>query len=385
MCRQTWSGSRAGVFVACVLMIACTSDKLSQTDMTTPHEANATDDSHGARFPDSTALGDGLVQDQRLPRDAAQLDSRADAPVGDRGLAQDLGLEPDTASSKPCPVLPADDPWNTDISKLPLRPDSATLIEHMGPSDGLKADFGTVWQGAPNGIPYVVVRADQPLLPIVFYLYANQSDPGPYPIPRDAPIEGGPSATGDRHVIGLDPTRCKLYELFKATPSAEGWRAANGAVFDLRRRSPTRPIGWTSADAAGLPIYPGLVRREEVQTGAIRHALRVTFAETRRAFILPATHYASSNTSANLPPMGLRLRLKQRVDISGYSSANQVILRALKTYGLIVADNGSNWYISGAPDPAWDDDDLQRLRQIKGSEFEVVDTGAIHTSYDVTP
>jgi hypothetical protein len=247
----------------------------------------------------------------------------------------------------------------------------------IGLSTGLHPDFGTVYQGAPNGIPFVVVNSSQPLVPMTF-TYASESDPGPYPIPPNAPIEGGPSATGDRHVIVIDADAKKLYETFNSAPDGKGgWTADAGAVFDLASNA-LRPAYWTSADAAGLPIFPGLVRYDEaVVNGAIPHALRFTVSRTQHGFIEPARHWASSSTDPALPPMGLRVRLKASVDISTYPPEVQAILRALKTYGMFVADNGSNWYVSGAPDPRWNDANLATLSAIKGSDFEAVDTGPI--------
>lgn len=270
-------------------------------------------------------------------------------------------------------LFPATNPWNTDISAYPLHPLSSSFIASIGSQGHLHPDFGTVWDGAPNGIPYVVVRSDQPLVPVSFD-YAGESDPGPYPIPADAPIEGGPNSTGDRHVLILDPAHSKLYELYDAHKVGTSWEAGSGAIFDLTSNR-LRPDGWTSADAAGLPILPGLVRYDEVARGEITHALRFTVSRTQRGYIHPATHYASSSTDPNLPPMGLRLRLKASYPISGFPPKVQVILRALKKYGMIVADNGSSWYMSGAPDPRWNDDELRTLSQVPGSAFEAVDTG----------
>ncbi len=277
-------------------------------------------------------------------------------------------------------VFPANNPWNTDISAYPVHSNSASYIASIGLNTGLHPDFGTVWNGAPNGIPYVTVGAGQALVPITFTAYGSESDPGPYPIPPGAPVEGGPSGTGDRHVIVVDTANRRLYELFRAFPNASGgWDADSGAVFDLDSNA-MRPAGWTSADAAGLPIFPGLVRYDEaVEQGEIRHALRFTVVSSQRAYIEPARHWASSSTDPNRPPMGLRVRLKASVDISGFPAEVQVILRAMKRYGMIVADNGSNWYVSGAPDPRWNDANLATLRQIKGSDFEAVDTGPIIT------
>lgn len=302
----------------------------------------------------------------------------APAPTPDSAPAP----RPDTnINPGECSIFPADDPWNIDISNYPVHANSAGIVAATGGSKPLHPDFGTVWNGAPNGIPFVAVSGSQAPVPIRFTAYGDESDPGPYPIPSDAPIEGGPDGTADRHVIALDVDNCMLYELYRAFPDGSGWRADSGAVFDLSRDSQQRPIGWTSADAAGLPIYPGLVRYDEVASGEIRHALRVTFVRTRRAFVAPASHYASTNTDPDLPPMGLRMRLKSSFNITGFSAANQVILRALKKYGMLVADNGGDWFISGAPDSRWSDDELNQLKTITGSAFEVVDTGPIRTSY----
>lgn len=276
-------------------------------------------------------------------------------------------------------VFPADNPWNADISGSPVDPNSNNLIASIGLGAGFHPDFGTVWAGAPNGIPYIVVSGAQLKVPITFTAYGNESDPGPYPVPPDAPIEGGAGGTGDRHVIVIDRENWKLYELYSASPVNGGasWRAASGAVFDLNSNQ-LRPAGWTSADAAGLPIFPGLVRYDEVfEQKEITHALRFTAQLTRRAYVHPARHFASSNTDPNLPPMGMRVRLKASFDVSRFSPAMQVILRALKKYGMILADNGGNWFVSGAPDPRWNDDELSTLKAIKGSDFEVVQMGTI--------
>ncbi len=275
-----------------------------------------------------------------------------------------------------CRVFPPDNPWNTDISGHPVHPNSAEFIESIGADKHLHPDFGTVWQGAPVGIPYVVVREDQPRVPVTFQ-YADESDPGPYPIPDDAPIEGGPGSDGDRHVLVIDADNCRLYELFRAFKTEDGWRAGSGAIFDLNSNE-LRPLGWTSADAAGLPIFPGLARYDEVvEKGEINHALRFTVRRTQRGYVLPATHFASRSDEPKLPPMGLRLRLKAEYDTSGFPPEAQVILKALQRYGMIVADNGGDWYISGAPDPRWDDEALATLKRVKGKDLEVVYTGPI--------
>jgi hypothetical protein len=297
-------------------------------------------------------------------------DDNVNAPVPELGAG---------ASLKGKRVFPADNPWNEDISGMPVDPNSGNLIASMGLNTGLHPDFGTVWAGAPNGIPYIVVSGSQQKVLINFTAYGDESDPGPYPVPPEAPIEGGASGSGDRHVIVIDRDNWKLYELYSAFRVNNGtsWNAAGGAVFDLNSNA-LRPAGWTSADAAGLPIFPGLVRYDEVfEQKEITHALRFTAQSTRRAYVYPARHFASNSTNPNLPPMGMRVRLKASFDISRYSPAMQVILRALKKYGMILADNGSNWYVSGAPDPRWNDDELNTLKGIKGSDFEVVQMGTI--------
>jgi hypothetical protein len=270
-----------------------------------------------------------------------------------------------------CPVFPADNAWNADVSAAPLHPRSDSIIARLG--GRLHPDFG---ENPDYGIPYVVVPADQEAVAVTYDAYGDESDPGPFPIPLDAPIEGGASSDGDRHVLAVQEGTCRLFELYRAFPSATGWTADAGARFDLRSNA-LRPLGWTSADAAGLPILPGLVRYDEVAAGSIDHAIRVTFAQTQRGYILPATHFASSSTDPDLPPMGLRLRLAASYDISGLTGQARVIATAMQRYGLIVADNGSNWYFQGGTDPRWDDEDLGQLKGIPGSAFEVVDTGPV--------
>lgn len=287
------------------------------------------------------------------------------APVPDLGPGASLhGKRP----------FPADNPWNQEISRMPVDPNSANLIKSMGPNDVLHPDFGTTWRGRPNGIPYIVVAGTQRLVPIGFSSYGDESDPGPYPVPANAPIEGGPDSDSDRHVLVIDRDHWKLYEMYSARPVKNGasWIIRSGAVFDLNSNA-LRPADWTSADAAGLPIFPGLVRYDEVfEQREIKHALRFTVPRTRRAYVYPARHYASADTNPNLPPMGMRVRLKAAFDISKYSPPIQVILRALKKYGMFVADNGGGWFLSGAPDPRWSDDELGMLKTVKGSDFEVV-------------
>jgi hypothetical protein len=272
-----------------------------------------------------------------------------------------------------CQVFPTDNPWNQDVSQAPVDPNSNTYIASIGASGHLHPDTGS---NPDYGIPYAVVGPGQPRVPIAFTAYGDQSDPGPYPIPPNAPIEAG----SDHHVLVIQTGACKLYELYNTSRSGGGWNADSGAVFDLNSNT-LRPDGWTSADAAGLPIFPGLIRYDEVQAGYINHALRFTVAHTQRGYIHPATHFASSSTDASLPPMGLRLRLKAGYDVSRFTGAARVILEALRRYGMIVADNGSNWYVTGASDTRWNDTDLDQLKAVPGSAFEVVQTGPIlHTS-----
>ncbi|MFO0907005.1 MAG: hypothetical protein U0794_01345 [Isosphaeraceae bacterium] len=277
-------------------------------------------------------------------------------------------------------IFPADNAWNQDISGSPVDPHSMAILYRVGLDKPLHPDFGTVYQGAPNGIPYAVVSGKQPKVPVKF-LYADESDPGPYPIPPDAPIEGGPNGTGDRHVLVVDRDNGKLYELFNARPEAGGrsWSASSGAIFDLSSNA-QRPAGWTSADAAGLPLFPGLVRYEDVVIrGIVRHAFRFTVEKTRRGYVAPARHFASNRPDPDLPPMGMRVRLKARYDLKGFPAQARVILEALKTYGMLLADNGGDWFLSGAPDPRWDDEDLATLKRVKVRDFEVIRMGEVVT------
>jgi hypothetical protein len=274
--------------------------------------------------------------------------------------------------------FPADNPWNQPIDAAPVDPASDQLIGSIGSARTLHPDFGADWNGGPFGIPYVVVSRDQPRVPVSFR-WADESDPGPYPIPPDAPVEGGVSGDGDRHILVLDRDAHRLYELFAARPDGGGGYAADsGAIFDLTKNG-LRPAGWTSADAAGLPILPGLVRYDEVAAGEIRHALRFTARKTRRAYVAPATHWASRDTSASLPPMGMRVRLKASFDVSGFPPQARVVLVALQRYGMFLADNGSDWFLSGAPDPRWSDDQLRTLKTVRGSDLEVVQLGRVVT------
>jgi hypothetical protein len=279
-----------------------------------------------------------------------------------------------------CPLYPASNIWNRDIASLPLQRNSASFIDSIGLSGHLHADFGSgLYAGAPIGIPYIVVPGGQRGVAVRFN-YAGESDPGPYPLPANAPIEGGARSSGDRHVIVVKSGTCRLYELYDGRPQADGsWSAGSGASWNLTSNA-LRPASWTSADAAGLPILPGLVRYDEVASGVINHALRFTVASTQKSFLWPARHQASSSADPNLPPMGLRLRLKASFDISSYTPTNRVILTALKHYGMFVADNGSSWFISGAPDNRWNNDDLHALGNVPGSAFEAVDESSLEIS-----
>lgn len=275
-------------------------------------------------------------------------------------------------------LLPDNSPWHEDISGAPVDPNSDAILARIGLDKSLHADFGGDWEGVPIGIPYVVVASDQEKVPVVFE-YAEESDPGPYPIPRDAPIEGGTNGDGDRHVLVLDRDAWTLYELFNAFSDENGgWKAGGGAIWDLKQNQ-IRPARWTSADAAGLPILPGLVRYDEaVEKGAIEHAVRFTSSKTRRAYVPPASHWASDDADKDLPPMGMRVRLKADYDISGFSPEAKAILQALKTYGMILADNGSDNFISGTHDPRWNAEAIGEISQVKTKDLEVVEmTGLV--------
>ena len=275
-------------------------------------------------------------------------------------------------------VFPADNPWNTDISQAPVDPRSDALVANIGVEKHLHPDFGTVYKGMPLGIPYVVVPGDQPRKAVSFR-YADESDHADYPIPDDAPIEGGGVAKGDRHVLVIDRDNWKLYELLGAYKASQGWRASAGAIFDLSSNR-LRPTGWTSTDAAGLPVFPGLVRYDEVvEQKVIPHALRFTVRRSRRGYVHPARHFASRSNDPNLPPMGMRVRLKADYDISKFPASAQVILTALKKYGMFVADNGGDWFLSGAPDSRWSDEELATLKRVHGKDFEVVKMDRIVT------
>jgi hypothetical protein len=286
-----------------------------------------------------------------------------------------FGVRP-SPTGRDCRILPADNVWHADVSRLPTHPRSAAMVAAIGADAAVHPDFGSgTWQGAPIGIPITVVPAGQRRVPVSFG-YADESDPGPYPVPPDAAVEGGPRGDGDRHVLVWDRAACRAYELFDAHPAGAGWRAGSGAVFDLRANR-LRPAGWTSADAAGLSILAGLVRYDEVAAGRVDHAIRVTVPRTRTGWTWPATHSASTATDPALPQLGQRLRLKRSVDLSRLPRQARIVAEAMRRYGLIVADHGSAWFLSGAPDARWDNDDLRALGGLHGSDFEVVDAARL--------
>jgi hypothetical protein len=296
--------------------------------------------------------------------------------VGGEGAARGGG--PGGPRIAGCPVFPASNAWNRDVSRAPVDPRSDAYVRSLsaGGDRFLHADFGGNG-GAPTaqplaGIPYRVVPRTQRRVPIRFTDYGDESDRGPYPIPLNAPVERG----GDRHVLVVQRGTCRLFELFSAFRSGGGWAASSGAVFDLRSNR-LRPAGYTSADAAGMPIFPGLARYDEVRAGAIQHALRFTVSRTQRGYVHPARHFASSRTDPSLPPMGLRLRLKRSFNTRAYRGQARVVLEALKRYGMFVADNGSDWFITGASDTRWNDNDLNQLKRVPGAAFEVVRHGRI--------
>jgi hypothetical protein len=308
---------------------------------------------------------------------AAAVLAAAGVTVASPGGSGEAGARP-LAGAASCPVFPRSSHWNRRVDGLPVARDSAAIVRSIGLDDYVHADFGSgLYEGRPIGIPFTTVGGNQRRVPVSFD-YAEESDRGPYPLPLDAPIEGGPAADGDRHVIVVDRRRCRLYELFAAYPLDGGrrWRAGSGAIWSLRSNR-LRPRGWTSADAAGLPMLPGLARYEELRRGGIDHALRFTAGRTRRAFVYPARHFASRLTDPALPAMGQRLRLRAGFPLSGFPRQARAVLRALKRYGMILADNGAPWYISGAPSKGWNNEDLHALHRVEGRDFEVVDTSSL--------
>ncbi len=289
-----------------------------------------------------------------------------------------LGLGGGAVSPKlaGCPVFPVTSAWNEPVDSLPVASNSDAIIRSIGAGTGLHPDFGSgTWDGGPIGIPYTIAGRGVKKVKVSFE-YADESDRGPYPIPAKVKIEHG----SDHHALIVDRTTCRLYELYALRKQNGSWHAGSGAIWNLRSNR-LRPAGWTSADAAGLPILPGLVRYDEVAAGRIDHALRFTVERTRRAYVYPARHFASSLTDSSLPPMGLRLRLRAGLDTRGFPRQARVVLEALKRYGMLVADNGSDWFLSGAPDQRWSNDDLHSLGRVKGSDFEVVDPAAIHPGH----
>lgn len=279
-----------------------------------------------------------------------------------------------------CAIFPADNVWNTKVDKLPVDSQSDVYVRSIGLDKRLHPDFGAgLWKGAAIGMPYVIVDDKQPRIPVRFD-YADESDAANYPIPPTAPVEG--NGEGDRHVLVIEKDSCTLYELFAASRQPDGsWQAGSGAIYDLRSNA-LRPPGWTSADAAGLPIFPGLARYGEVASGEIRHAFRFTAPRTRNEYIWPARHQASHLTDRQYPPMGQRFRLKASVDIRHFSRDGQVVVRALKTYGMFLADNGGPWFLSGAPDGRWSDQLTDDLKSLRGSDFEAVDEFSLRKDND---
>lgn len=328
----------------------------------TPTEGDA-----GLAPPDAGAPPTTIVDAGVAPHDAG-----TPAPV-------DAGVPWDGPTLAGCKLFPKDNVWNTDISAYPLSSHSDDYIANIGRGTGLHADFGAAyWAGAPNGMPVTLVTSQQAMVPLSF-TYAAQSDSGPYPIPLDAPIQGGPDSAGDRHVVVLETSSCTLYEIYKAYPGSSSWSAGSGAIWHLDRNE-QRPDGWTSADAAGLAILPGLLRYDEVAAGEVKHALRMTVSAAQHAFIHPAVHSdGTAGNDATHIPMGARVRLKASFDISAFSPHQQVILRGLKKYGFIVADTGADWFFGGMPDSRWDDSMLHGLSAVTGADFEVVDSGPVHT------
>jgi hypothetical protein len=297
---------------------------------------------------------------------------KALALAGAAGVLALSGASAQSPRLAGCPVFPPDNPWNQRVDQLPVASNSTAIIDSIGAATGLHPDFGSgLWDGGPIGIPITVVKAGVPKSRVSFD-YADESDPGPYPIPANVKLEGG----SDHHALILDSSTCTLYELYALQRSGKGWHAGSGAIWSLRSNR-VRPAGWTSADAAGLPILPGLVRWSDIAQGHIDHAVRFTVERTRRAYIYPARHYASDLTDASLPPMGTRVRLRADYPIAGFPPQARIVLAALKKYGMIVADNGTSWYITGEPSSHWSNDDLHTLGRVPGSAFEVVDTSSL--------
>jgi hypothetical protein len=330
----------------------------------------------GCTGPNGTSVQPGSTSGSANPTATASADSSV-IPTGS-GTASAT-----TARAQGgCAIFPSDNVWHAPVTGLPVHPSSAAYVASIGTANAVHADFGAgLWDGGPIGIPVTPVPAGQAGATVTFQ-YGSESDKVPYPIPPGVRIEGGPQSDGDRHVILYDAAGCRAYELFAAYPNGDGsWHAGSGAMFDLRANR-MRPAGWTSADAAGLSILAGLVRYEEVASGRIDHAIRVTAPRTRDAYVWPARHSASDSNDPALPPMGLRLRLKSSVDTSRLPAQARIVAEAMKRYGVILADNGSSWFISGTPDDRWDNDALHALGALKGADFEAVDTTSLVVSPD---
>jgi len=319
--------------------------------------------------------GPPIVDDLPSPTSTASPTQEPSLPSPENPLAP-------SAEVSACGLFPEDHIWNVPVTGLPVDPDSDAYVRSIGDEIGMHPDFGSgLWEGGPIGIPYTEVDGATPRAQVTFD-YADESDPGPYPIPPQPPIEGGPGSDGDRHILLWDRGGCRLHELYAAYPQSDGsWQAGSGAIYDLAGYE-LRPEGWTSADAAGLPILPGLVRYEEVAAGEIRHALRFTAPDTRRAYVWPARHFASDLEDPRLPAMGQRFRLRSDVDLAPFSPEVRVILSALQIYGMMLADNGSAWYLNGVPDERWDNDALHEMDRIQGWQFEAVDVSGLRIEPD---
>ena len=357
---------RVGVLLVAVVLAACSSDGPSAT----PTGASG------------AAMG-GASAAARTVRPPFPTPTRAPARITTARITAARSTSSTRTTARiGCSVFPAGSVWHADVRTLPVHPSSAAWVTSLGTGGRLHPDFGAgLIDGAPFGIPVTMVPPTQRKVPVGFD-YADESDPGPYPVPADARIEGGRAADGDRHVLVLDSAACTVWELYDAHLLSGGsWRAGSGAVFDLRSER-LRPAGWTSADAAGLSVYAGLVRYEEVAAGRIDHVVRITAARTRRQYLWPARHAASSSTDPALPPMGAWFRLKAGVDLSHLPRQARVIAEALKVHGAIIADNGSSWFVSGTQDSRWDNDALDALKSLRGSDFEAVDTSGLMVSRD---
>jgi hypothetical protein len=335
----------------------------------------------------AVALISGCTSEPGLTGTAGEPGATDSGEIGAPASGGPASTTPSAAAGNPaafgsCPSFPSDNVWHAKVGGLPVHPNSAAYVGSIGSAKTVHADFGSgLYDGGPIGIPVTMLNGSTGGSSVRFE-YDDESDPGPYPIPSGVAIEGGPNSAGDRHIILVDPSACQAYELYAAYPNGDGsWRAGSGARYDLRSNT-LRPAGWTSADAAGLSILAGLVRYDGVASGHIDHAIRVTAPKTRNGYVWPARHAASSDSSLALPPMGLRLRLKSTVDISGLPVQAQVVARAMQEYGVILADNGSAWFISGTPDDRWNNDALHALGALKGSDFEAVDTAGLMVSPD---